>query len=67
MEKTIEILLQELGEGIAKAIEAKHSHFCQYQVQYFREEGHNDFMPGHLEVFDKCSHLKDADIARTTK
>ena len=66
MEKTIEIQLKEHGERIAQAIEDEHGVFCQYQVQHFKEMALN-WVPDTAERFDKCSHLRDAAIARTTK
>ena len=55
---------KSLREQIAREIEAQHSRICQYQVQHFSEQGYNDFMPSKVETFDRCSHLKDAAIAR---
>ena len=55
-----------LREQIAREIEAEHGVFCQYQVQHFKEMALN-WVPDTAEGFDKCSHLRDASIARGEK
>ena len=48
---------------ITQEIMARHSVHCRYQVQHFSEQGYNDFSPSRVEIFDRCTHVKDARIA----